>query len=134
MERRNLLQQAATAGIASTTLCLSPKLPRAVSASPNNKIRVGMIGTHGRAGFLMRTFAAQKDVEVVGLADVDTRKHDAAVEAVKSISAKAPYVTSDYRHLIDDQSIDAIVVGTPDHWHAIPTCLLYTSPSPRDRG
>ena len=118
MKRRNLLQQAA---IAATTAPLSANFLKATASGPNNKIRIGMIGTHGRAGFLMRTFAAQKDVEVVGLADVDTRKHVAAVEAVKTVAGNAPYITSDYRHLIDDKSIDAIVVGTPDHWHAIPT-------------
>ena len=121
MKRRNLLRQASTATIIATTAPLSTKLLLAAHDSPNDKIRIGMMGTHGRAGFLLRSFAAQKDVEVVGLADVDTRKHIAAVEAVKSVAGNSPYITSDYRHLIDDKSIDAIVVGTPDHWHAIPT-------------
>ncbi|MCS5630149.1 MAG: Gfo/Idh/MocA family oxidoreductase, partial [Pirellulaceae bacterium] len=115
------MRQASTATVVATASPLSAKFLRAASEGPNNKIRVGMIGTHGRAGFLMRTFAAQSDVQMVALADVDTRKHNAAVEAVKSITGSSPYVTSDYRHLIDDKSIDAIVVGTPDHWHAIPT-------------
>jgi len=121
MKRRNLLQQATTATLVATTAPLSTDILRAAANGPNNKIRIGMIGTHGRAGFLMRTFAAQKDVQMVGLADVDTRKHIAAIEAVKSIAGSTPYITSDYRHLIDDKSIDAVVVGTPDHWHAIPT-------------
>jgi len=121
MQRRILLQHATAATVVATTAPLSTKLARAANSGPNDKIRIGMIGTHGRAGFLMRTFAAQNDVELVGLADVDTRKHVAAVDAVKSIAGNSPYITSDYRHLIDDKSIDAIIVGTPDHWHAIPT-------------
>ncbi len=120
MKRRTLIRHASTATVVATA-SLSAKFLRAAVEGPNNKIRIGMIGTHGRAGFLMRAFAAQKDVEMVALADVDTRKHNAAVEAVKSITGSSPYVTSDYRHLIDDKSIDAVVVGTPDHWHAIPT-------------
>ncbi|MBT4691974.1 MAG: Gfo/Idh/MocA family oxidoreductase [Planctomycetaceae bacterium] len=121
MKRRRLLQHATSATIMASTSSLSTKFLQAAAEGPNSKIRIGMIGTHGRAGFLMRTFASQKDVEMVGLADIDTRKHIAAVEVVKSITNHAPYITSDYRHLIDDNSIDAIVVGTPDHWHAIPT-------------
>jgi predicted dehydrogenase len=120
MRRRILLQKASAAAAVATTAS-SAKLLRATVDSPNNRIRIGLIGTDGRAGFLVRTFAAQKDVEIVGLADVDTRKHIAAIETVKSITGSSPYITSDYRHLIDDNSIDAIVVGTPDHWHAIPT-------------
>ena len=120
MRRRILLQKASAAAAVATTAS-SAKLLRATVDSPNNRIRIGLIGTDGRAGFLVRTFAAQKDVEIVGLADVDTRKHIAAIETVKSITGSSPYITPDYRHLIDDNSIDAIVVGTPDHWHAIPT-------------
>ena len=119
MKRRILLQQTAAAIVATTAT--SAKHLRAVGDNPNNKIRIGMMGTHGRAGFLMRAFAAQKDVEMVGLAEVDTRKHIAAMKTVTSVAGGSPYITSDYRHLIDDKSIDAIVVGTPDHWHAIPT-------------
>ena len=110
MQRRILLQHATAATVVATTAPLSTKLARAANSGPNDKIRIGMIGTHGRAGFLMRTFAAQNDVELVGLADVDTRKHVAAVDAVKSVAGNSPYITSDYRHLIDDKSIDAIIV------------------------
>lgn len=91
--------------------------------SPSERVQVGCVGTGGRAGQLMRMFAESKEVEVVALADVDSRKLPGAAHAVEKIQGKAPATMQDFRKLIDNREIDALVVGTPDHWHAIPTIL-----------
>lgn len=91
--------------------------------SPSERVQVGCVGVAGRAGQLMRMFAESKEVEVVGLADVDSRKLPGAARAVEKIQGKAPLTVQDFRKLIDTPEIDALVVGTPDHWHAIPTIL-----------
>jgi len=90
---------------------------------PNERVRVGVIGGGGRALSLNRTFAASPQAEVVAIADLDPRRLPQAVEDVTARQGKRPRTTNDFRHLIDDNSIDIIVVGTPDHWHAIPTIL-----------
>ena len=124
MERRTFIQRSASSAfIAGTATTLYERGLEARSTGPNDRIRIGMVGTHGRAGALMRVFAAQRDVDVVALADVDTRYHAAAVATVKGIAGNTPKVFTDFRHIIDDPSIDAVVVGTPDHWHAIPTIM-----------
>jgi predicted dehydrogenase len=123
MDRRNFIRSSASTSIAVSSVSLYERALEARSVGANDRIRIGMVGTHGRAGALMRVFAGQKDVDVVALADVDTRYHDAAVEAVKNIAGNTPRVYTDFRHIIDDDSIDAVVVGTPDHWHAIPTIM-----------
>lgn len=124
MHRRNFLSSSAAKGIAASSVAtLYERRLEARTMGPNDRIRIGMVGTHGRAGALMRVFAGQGDVDVVALADVDTRYHAAAVETVKNIAGNTPRVYTDFRHLIDDATIDAVIVGTPDHWHAIPTIL-----------
>ncbi len=123
MDRRRFLSSSAASSIAAGSVALYERRLAARSVGPNDRIRIGMVGTHGRAGALMRVFAGQSDVDVVALADVDTRYHDAAVEAVKNIAGNTPRVYTDFRHIIDDNTIDAVVVGTPDHWHAIPTIM-----------
>ena len=92
-------------------------------AAPSERVRVGVIGAGGRALSLNRIFADNPQVEVVGIADIDSRRLPRAVEEVKSRQGKAPQPTGDFRRLIDDESLDAMVIGTPDHWHAIPTIM-----------
>ena len=71
----------------------------------------------------MQTFAGLKEVEVVAIADVDSRRLPAAALTVEKAQGKKPRTATDFRKLIEDREIDALVVGTPDHWHAIPTIL-----------
>jgi len=123
MDRRGFLGSSAVSGFAASRVALYERRLEARSVGPNDRIRIGMVGTHGRAGALMRVFAGQGDVDVVALADVDRRYHEAAVETVKNIAGNTPKVFTDFRHITDDTTIDAVVVGTPDHWHAIPTIL-----------
>src|SRR5437870_4703081 len=90
-------------------------------AAPSERVRVAVMGVRGRGGGLLRGFAGMKDVEVVAVCDVDTRLFSQAVEATAKLQGKEPRTETDFRRLLEDKSIDALVIGTPDHWHAIPT-------------
>lgn len=89
----------------------------------SERVRVGIMGAGGRAFSLINSFAANKSVEVVAIADLDSSRLPKGLEAAEKLQGKKPRGESDFRKLIDDKSIDAIVIGTPDHWHAIPTIL-----------
>lgn len=117
MERRTFLQAAAAAATAAAML------PQPGRAAPSERVRVGVVGAGGRALSLNRTFASNPSAEIVAIADVDSRRLPKAVEEVHARQGSKPSTTGDFRELIDDKSIDAIVIGTPDHWHAIPTIL-----------
>jgi len=118
MLRREFLATACSAGAASV---LAAQTPGKVAAS--ERIRVGCIGAGGRALSLVNSFSRNAQCEVVALADLDPGKFPAAVAAVEKHQGSTPTTTGDFRRLIDDPRLDAIVVGTPDHWHAIPTIL-----------
>jgi predicted dehydrogenase len=97
---------------------------QSVSKAPaSERVQVGCVGVGGRAGFLIHAFAGLKEVEVVALADIDPRRLAGAVQSVAKIQGTKPQAETDFRRLIDNPAIDALVVGTPDHWHAIPTIL-----------
>ena len=115
MNRRYFLATSATAG--------GVLLANQSKAGPNERVRVGIMGTGGRALSLVRTFAENRSVEIVALADLDSRKFPAALAEIQKRQPRVPRTTGDFRRLIDDKEIDALVVGTPDHWHAIPTIL-----------
>lgn len=120
LPRRRFLQNSIT-GL--STAALAASIQPAAKAAASERIRVGMMGTGGRALGLVETFAKNPECEIVALADVDSRKFGPALEVIEKAHGKAPTTTGDFRRLIDDKSIDALVVGTPDHWHAIPTIL-----------
>jgi predicted dehydrogenase len=107
---------AATAGVALASQLVG-KQPAA------NRVRVGIMGAGGRALSLIHTFAANPNVEVVAIADLDAGRLPKGLEAAEKLQGKKPRGESDFRKLIDDKTIDALVIGAPDHWHAIPTVL-----------
>ncbi|MCE9531891.1 MAG: Gfo/Idh/MocA family oxidoreductase [Planctomycetes bacterium] len=118
--RRDFLQSSSLA-VASGALFSHTAL--AGKDQPSERVRVGIMGAGGRAFSLVNSFAANKSVEVVAIADLDPSKLPKALDAVEKLQGKKPREESDFRKLIDDKTIDALVVGTPDHWHAIPTIL-----------
>ncbi|QDU97474.1 Gfo/Idh/MocA family protein [Lignipirellula cremea] len=120
MDRRKFLQQSSTGVIAGLG---AAALANQAKAAPSERVRVGMIGSAGRAYSLCSTFSGNPNVEIVMVADVDPRRMPKALQKITENQGQAPKTTTDFRHIIDDDSIDAIVVGTPDHWHAIPTIL-----------
>ncbi|MCP4811982.1 MAG: Gfo/Idh/MocA family oxidoreductase, partial [Planctomycetaceae bacterium] len=123
MDRRNFLQRSTTQAVAASGLAAITRSASAGKAPASERIQVGCVGVGGRAGSLLRMFSAQKDVDVVALADIDSRRLPAAQETVRQINGKKPTVHGDFRRLVDNPGIDVLVVGTPDHWHAIPTIM-----------
>lgn len=63
------------------------------------------------------------DAEVVALCDIDDAAFGRPLKDVESIGGKAPRVEKDFRRLLDDSSIDAVAIATPDHWHGLLTVL-----------
>jgi len=86
-------------------------------ATPNEKIVVGFIGVAGRGRHHLSWFGAQDDVEIGAVCDVYRSHLDAAVEQTGG-KAKA---YSDFRKLLEQRDLDAVVIATPPHWHALIT-------------
>ena len=114
MNRRTFLASSTAAGLLAID---------AAKAGPNERVRVGIMGAGGRALSLIRSFAANKFVDVVAIADVDSRRLPQGIAEAAKRQGRKPRSESDFRRIIDDRKIDALVIGTPDHWHAIPTIL-----------
>src|SRR5690349_8094949 len=91
---------------------------KAGGAAPgaNDRIGVGIIGCGGMGSMNLKDFQAQPGVEVRMLCDVDSRQSG---KAKKLVNGKAPEIVSDFRRVLERKDIDAVVVATPDHWHAL---------------
>ena len=85
----------------------------------NDRIRVGIIGCGGMGTGNWRTFLSQPDVSPVAVCDVYDPFRQRAAELAKE--KVADY--KDFRHLLDRNDIDAVIVATPDHWHALLTVM-----------
>ncbi len=91
-------------------------------AAPNDRINVAVIGIRGRGSSLANGFAAMPEAQVTHLCDIDSRLFDERRKEVAGRQeGKTPEVAQDLRRVLDDKSVDAIVVATPDHWHALAT-------------
>jgi predicted dehydrogenase len=96
------------------------------SSSPNDQIAVALIGINGIGMGHVRQIAAISGARVVTLCDVDDAVLARGVKWVKEMTSNTPQTTRDYRTIIDDKSIDAVVIATPHHWHcpiAVPALL-----------
>jgi predicted dehydrogenase len=88
----------------------------AVAAS--DKITIALMGVRGRGRSLTKAFCDQQDVNVAYVCDVDQNVVEGAFKIIADSGRKRPPLVADLRRCLDDKSIDAIVMGTPLHWHA----------------
>jgi predicted dehydrogenase len=112
MRRRTFLSSAAAAVSASAAL-----------AAPTERITIALMGVRGRGRSLTEAFCAQPDIDVAYVCDVDENVVDAAYKIIEASGRKRPPLVSDLRRCLDDKRVDAIVMGTPLHWHAPGTIL-----------
>ena len=92
-------------------------------AGANRRVRVGLIGCGGQGSGDLRA-ALRLGAQCVALCDVDDEQALKTAESIKRTSDQTPdLITRDFRRVLDRQDVDAVIVGTPDHWHAIPTIM-----------
>ena len=119
MSRRRFLQSSA---LALGAVNLAPSGVLAVGGSPgaNGRFVVGHIGVGGMGMthvFNMLRFQQEGKVRVAAVCDADDNRLEAAVN--NAGAGVIPY--RDYRYLLERKDIDAVLIATPDHWHAVQT-------------
>jgi predicted dehydrogenase len=119
IDRRALL----AGGLAASAASLAPlgqasaQGRRRVSA--NDKIQVGLIGCKGMGWANITAMMKVADVEPVALCDVDARVLTDRGAELRTAAGRAPRLYDDYRRMLDDKDVDAVIIATPDHWHAL---------------
>ena len=110
MTRRTLLQAAPLVAPAAA-------LGRGGAVAPSDRLNIGIIGVNGMGRSNLANCAKHPDVAVTAICDVSTERREAALALHKG-TAKG---YTDYRELLQRRDIDAVYLGTPDHWHALNT-------------
>lgn len=120
MTRRRFVRQAGTA--AATFAAATTTISRRAFAAEVDPIEVAFVGLGERGGQLLETFVATGRIRVAWLCDV----HQAAIDSAQRLAARQgrpPRTTSDFRHVLEDRRTQAVVLATPDHWHATAALL-----------
>lgn len=122
LTRRVFLESSVTTSLGLTAGLSALAAGRGARAdAANDRVRLAVVGIHGRGSVHAKKFAARPDCEVAYLCDVDESLLPQYVREVEQIQHNTPKATGDFRRALDDKSIDAIIVATPDHWHALAT-------------
>ena len=126
MKRRNFIQK--TSATAMGTLLIPTIVPSSVfgKTAPSNQINVGMVGTGRQAinANLKNGFLKLDNCRVIAVNDVDSWRMNLAEKTVNDAystsgkSYKGVKKYDDYRDLIADKDMDAVMISTADHWHA----------------
>ena len=90
-------------------------------ASPNDTVRVACVGIRGQGGSHIRMYSMMPNVEIAALCDVDESVLNKRLEEVEKSGKKRPAAFTDFRKLLEDKSIDAVSIATPNQWHTLQT-------------
>ena len=121
VNRRNFITNSAAGVTAATTLAAART---SSAAKANDRIRIGFIGPGGR-GFgahvktLVKLRAEGANIDLVAVSEVYKEQEDKVCEYIKTETGIDPKRYVDYEDMLADDSVDAVCIGTPDHWHRL---------------
>jgi len=121
MNRRSFIRDSSVAAAGITIL----NFPVFGKMAPSNKIVMAVMGVNGRGAYLAECFSQLPNVEIAYICDVE---EGAIANGMKPFAnaARKPKVIKDIRELVNKKDFDALVIATPDHWHAPATILGVT--------
>lgn len=121
INRRNFLEKTiastAAVGIAASSLKVNAKVVGA-----NERVVIAVMGMK-RGKALAKTFAGRKNVEIKYVCEVDSVRAKIGADLVNKIGGNKPIIVQDFRKVLDDKSVDALVCAAPNHWHGPATIL-----------
>ena len=124
INRRDFIRRA---GLTTVSVAAAGLVPSRTVLGANDRVRVGVIGTGRQGRDDMEDMARQPDAEIAALCDVYQPNLDTAQRSLQMLagvpnqSSVKPDTYKDFRQILDRKDIDVVIVGTPDHWHALPT-------------
>jgi predicted dehydrogenase len=121
LDRRSFLGSTAAGGLAWGFSAQS----WAAEDAPAQRLRVGVMGL-SRGAALARQFAQRPGVEVAYVCDVDRQRVERLAGSLTETTGTTPQMVSDFRRILDDDDVDALVVAATNHWHA-PAAILACS-------
>ncbi|MEO1448338.1 MAG: Gfo/Idh/MocA family oxidoreductase [Bacteroidota bacterium] len=114
--RREFLKKGATVG-ASLPLVLSANSYASILGA-NDRLNVAVVGVNGRGKALLQAASLLENTRITHICDVDSRALESGLKLAQEKTGKAAKGIKDYRKLLENKNLDAVLIATPDFWHA----------------
>jgi Oxidoreductase family, NAD-binding Rossmann fold/Oxidoreductase family, C-terminal alpha/beta domain len=122
LERREFLARTAILGSVAASYPLTRTTATEVKSankSANDRLRVAVVGVKSRGMSHVAGYLGKNNCEIVAVCDCDEAVIKNAMDTIAKKQGEAPKFVQDFRKLIEDKSIDAVSIATPNHWHAL---------------
>ncbi|MEX2601462.1 MAG: Gfo/Idh/MocA family oxidoreductase [Balneolaceae bacterium] len=116
ISRRKFLKSTAAGVLLPSIVPIGAK---SFSGAPSDRIRVGLIGCRNHGFNILRLHLNEPNVVCTALCDVDRNVLEGRAADVEEIQGSRPSMYGDHRQFLEDPEIEAVIIGTPDHWHCI---------------
>jgi len=117
INRRSFVKKSGV--VAGTTLAAS-MIPWSVScSSPSDRIGIALIGCRSMGFTDLKAFLDEENVDCIAMCDVDKKILEERASEVEKLKSKRPQTFTDFRKVLELKEVNAVIIGTPDHWHAI---------------
>ncbi len=123
MNRRNFIRNASvtTAGVSLSSVI--PRMAEMPMMSPSDNVNVALVGCRNMGFGILQHHLSDPGVNCVAMCDIDDSILNERSAEVRKTFNQSPKLYKDFRKLLEQKDIDAVIVGTPDHWH----CLITVS-------
>src|SRR3954463_10696713 len=118
LSRRQFLGYS-SAAFAGAALAPTASATPATPSSPNETLRIAVVGVRGRGLQHVEGLLAQKNLEISALCDVNANVVEKAMKMIEAKQGKRPVFVQDFRKLVEDKSLDAVSIATSNHTHAL---------------
>lgn len=107
--------------LSSCTVSQSTTAKKSGAIGANERVNIAVIGIRNRGYALANGFAKMDTVRIKTLCDIDENLYADRIREIEQLQDSAPATEYDLRRVFDDKDIDAVVIATPNHWHALAT-------------
>jgi hypothetical protein len=121
LSRRQFMNRSLAAAGAASSFAISGTKSSGRVIGANDTVRLAVAGLNGRGGSHVGEFSKIPGVEITYLVDPDTRTYAKRLDQIQKSAGREPATAQDIRRVLDDKSVDAVSVATPNHWHALIT-------------
>src|SRR2546425_261503 len=108
-----------SAGILAGMALAEPVSAGRTKTSPGNKVILGQIGCGGRGSMVCQSIAQLPNVEFAYVCDPEDARANALQAALEKDTGRKPAAVREMRKLFDDKNVDAVIISTPEQWHAL---------------
>lgn len=130
LNRRNFIQKASVSAVGAGVFSIHPSEIWNSPVAPSDKINIGLIGCKNQGFWDLKCHLESNDAICVALCDIDSKVLNERAVEIKKTYNQNPKLYSDFRKMLEQKDIDAVIIGTPDHWHCLQ--LVYACQAGKD--